>query len=223
MTDNNLIKLLKNTPIFKNVETKLLNDAIKKSPYICKDFAKGETIISVGSDKKALALITKGKATVYKGNGTHKVIMGVSNAGTLFGAVTLYNPENEFVTSIVADCITQVVFFEKEFVDYVLEKNTEVAKNYIEYLSQRIYFLNKKIDSFTGNTATSRLASWLYENCDDTSKVTLPCSISSFSKRIDIGRASLYRAFSELEEEKIISRDNKNIVIKDKLLLSEKI
>ena len=42
------------------------------------------------------------------------------------------------------------------------------------------------------------------------------------SKRLNMGRASLYRSFEELERQNIISRDGKNIIIDDIDKLKEK-
>jgi len=223
MTESNLLKLLGSTELFDGVNPDLLKKAAEKHPPKCKEYSKGEIILGVGSNEKQLGLITKGKATVTKGTGSHRVIMGVSQAGSLFGAVTLYNPIDEFVTCITAACITQVYFFTKEFVDFVIDSDSRAAKSYIAYLSKRIYFLNGKIDSFTGDTATARLALWLSENQNGQGVAALPCSIASFSQRLDVGRASLYRSFNELESENIIERSGKNIVIKDSIRLSEKI
>lgn len=223
MTKSNLLKLLGSTELFTGVSADLLEKAAEKYPPKCKEYSKGEIILGIGSSEKQLGLITKGKATVTKGTGSHRVIMGSSQAGSLFGAVTLYNPIDEFVTCITAACITQVYFFTAEFVDFVIDNNSRAAKNYIAYLSKKIYFLNSKIDSFTGDTATSRLAFWLNEHQNGNGIAVLPCSAASFSQRLDVGRASLYRSFNELESENIIERNGKSIVIKDGKRLSEKI
>lgn len=217
-----LLRLLEQTPIFKNAGGELLREAFLEYPPEIREYSRGDIIFDTGGSEKRLGLIVRGRASVTKG-GSHKVIMSVSEKGDIFGAVTLFNPESGFVASITALCSVRTAFFDKAFAEYLIDKSPIISKNYIEYLSRRIYFLNSKIDSFTGVSAVSRLALWIYENADGSAAITLPCSVSSLSQRLNIGRASLYRAFEELEKEGVISRDGKNITVNDKNSLAEKI
>ena len=84
--------------------------------------------------------------------------------------------------------------------------------SYIAFLSQRIRFLNRKIDSFTAPSAREALLRHLLEiHRDGAAEIT--GGYSQLARTLNIGRASLYRALDALEAEGCIRRDGKCITI----------
>ena len=85
--------------------------------------------------------------------------------------------------------------------------------HYLDFLSGRIRFLNRKIGYLTAGSAERRLA--LYLASFQKQELVLKDSISSLSELLDIGRASLYRAFDALEEQGLIRREGRSILVPD--------
>ena len=83
--------------------------------------------------------------------------------------------------------------------------------NYIGFLSDRIRFLNRKIKFFTSGTAERRLALYLDSFPEDSFKIDE--SMSAVADMLDIGRASLYRAFDRLTEDGFIRRERDEITL----------
>ena len=54
------------------------------------------------------------------------------------------------VTRVIARSPCTALFLSRELVDELLMQDPRFARQYIAYLSDRIYFLNSKIDAFTG-------------------------------------------------------------------------
>ena len=73
--------------------------------------------------------------------------------------------------------------------------------------------LNRKIRYLTAGSAERRLA--LYLSSFESETVELDASISSLSELLDIGRASLYRAFDTLIADGYIQKDGRTIHILD--------
>ena len=97
----------------------------------------------------------------------------------------------------------------------MLESNSLLMKNYLEFLSQKIVYLNKKISSYTAKSTESKVAYFLCENeVDDV--VSTDMSFSDIAVMLDIGRASLYRALDKFESENLTKRDGKIITIQNK-------
>ena len=99
-----------------------------------------------------------------------------------------------------------------------MRENSGIAENYIAYLSQRIYFLTDKIDAFTAGSAEMRLANRLINDSkiDEKGKrYTIVANLSLLARELDIGRASLYRAFDFFESVGAIIREGKKIFITD--------
>ena len=102
-------------------------------------------------------------------------------------------------------CITQ------ECVEELLKSDIGFTKNYICFLSDKIRFLNKKIAFFTSGSAEKKVAGYILSLPMENNTVRLEMNMSKLAQNLDIGRASLYRAFDSLEESCFISRDN-NII-----------
>jgi len=86
------------------------------------------------------------------------------------------------------------------------------SKNeYISFLSGRIRFLNRKIAFYTSGSAERRVALYLSSFNSDEIEPDIP--MNSLCELLDIGRASLYRAFDKLTDDGFIKRDGDKINI----------
>lgn len=205
------LKLLKNTRFFSGVEDELLRQAFFSGEI--KGYERGEIIYDEERYSRALGIILSGSAQVKKG----RVIMSRLEKGDIFGAVTLYNESKFFVTQITAAARSRVLFLSKKSVSGLMGKDSRIAENFIAYLSERIYFLNGRIEAFTAGSAGDRLREYLQKNARDVNgnKTFTPNSIIELAKKLDLGRASLYRAIDELCEGGEIEKQGKTFYIKN--------
>ena len=81
--------------------------------------------------------------------------------------------------------------------------------------STSVRFLNARIETFTAPSAEARLANYLLSLPATQGEVTLPVSCRALSEMLNVGRASLYRAFDTLEEQGLTVRQGKTVLIKD--------
>ena len=92
-----------------------------------------------------------------------------------------------------------------------MEISDTFRKNYIGFLSDRIRFLNRKITYLTAGNAERRLA--LYLISFGTDHVELSESISALSDLLNLGRASIYRAFDKLAEDGYLEKQGRHITL----------
>ncbi|MBQ9131384.1 MAG: Crp/Fnr family transcriptional regulator, partial [Clostridia bacterium] len=109
----------------------------------------------------------------------------------------------------------RILFLPEKAVRRLLETDTEFLYRYLGFLSDRIRYLNRKIGYLTAGSTERRLA--LYLHSFGTDSFSLTTSITSLSELLDVGRASLYRAFDKLTEDGFIQKDGRKI----RLLKSE--
>ena len=102
-------------------------------------------------------------------------------------------------------------FFEE--LEELLETDKKFLYNYLGFLSGRICYLNQKIRYLTAGSAERKLALYLSSFGEET--VELDASLSSLSELLDIGRASLYRAFDTLIADGYIQKDGRTIHLLD--------
>ena len=120
--------------------------------------------------------------------------------------------KDEEMSRLKAAEITEVVEVSERKLRDMISAGGRCAVNFMEFLSGRISFLNKKITNIGGYSAMSRLGMYLEENAKN-GEVTLPMSLSSFANFLGVSRAGLYRAFDSLEEQGVIERCGKKIRI----------
>lgn len=156
-------------------------------------YKKDEVIFSRADRTRCVGLLLSGEARVLKDH----VTVSVLRRGGQFGAVTLYNPAEGFVNTIVARTACRVLFLDKAGVDVCMAENRDFAVAYIAYLSERIYFLNRKIEAYTAPNAEERLLVYLRDACG-ASGTLQNVNVSELARRVNVSRAGVYRALEAL-------------------------
>ncbi len=212
---------LKNSMLFKNAEDEKISKYIPREKYSPRSFSAGDEILSHDRLDVPVGFILKGKATVTSADGGKNVLLRTVGVGSVFGISTLYAAETPFPTNIKAKTSCEVLFIESDAIRSLIENDKGAMIGFMSFLSDRIVYLNKKINSFTAGSAERRLSLFLADNETD-GIYSANISISALADMLDIGRASLYRAFDKLETEGFIEKKEKTIEIKNKAAMLEK-
>ena len=222
MNKENIILKLKKHTLFHNVGHSALNALLTADDTIVKSFNHGEKIFSPQTNKKLLGFILLGEASVYSAYESKSVLLRALNVGDAFGISTLFGENDHFVSTIIAKKASIVIFFTPSTIEKLLGENKEFRTNYIIFLSQRICFLNQKISCFTAGSPEKRLAVFLCSQKNEQS-FSLNINANALSDMLDVGRASLYRAFDKLIAEGFIKKDGKTITLNDRNALEKAI
>lgn len=202
-------------PLFAKATPKNLQRAIERKDC-------GEIGIAVGGSlsagEKCLGILLCGAAQVLSNDEGRTVILRMLRPGDVFGAAALFCPEELPLSRIEATAPCTVFRFTKDAMRELISADPAVLDAYLTFLAGRVRYLNRKICCFTAGSAPRRLALWLLSEEHDT--ITLP-SLSALSDMLDIGRASLYRAFDNLVAENLIQKSGRVITILDRKRLSE--
>ena len=141
--------------------------------------------------------------------------MSTLERGAFFGAAALFHRRDRYETTITALTPCTVAFFPEALVAGLLDDCPPFRQSYIAYLSGRIHFLSRKVEGLTTPKVTGKLSRWLLES----GRESVSCPATELSRRLDVSRASLYRAFEEMERAGAIRRTGKTIVILDRRVL----
>lgn len=171
-------------------------------------YKKDAVIFSRADRTRCVGLLLSGEARVLKDH----VTVSVLRRGGQFGAVTLYNPAEGFVNTIVARTACRVLFLDKAGVDVCMAENRDFAVAYIAYLSERIYFLNRKIEAYTAPNAEERLLVYLRDACG-ASGTLQNVNVSELARRVNVSRAGVYRALEALEAQGKLCYRGKTITL----------
>lgn len=162
-----------------------------------------------------LAVIVKGNATVKRLNDIgDSITIRTISTGELFGAASVFGNWKDGMSSIIADSSCDVLYISQEKFSCIIKKYPQISINYIEYLSDRIRFLNQKLDAFCAKSTEERLYEYLLSQSDFQGNIALNFGISELARRLNVGRTSIYRDIASLESKKLISRNGRNFKIK---------
>ena len=198
------LALLGRTPLFQGAEAEVVRRAAEDPACRRETFGREAVIYSPERFQRCLGVLLQGRARVTKG----PLVVSVLEPGALFGAAALFHRRARYETTITALCPCAVAFFPEEQVIGLLSGDRTLCANYIRYLSERIHFLSRKLESLTAPGPAEKLSRCLLESAG--AEGTFSCSATELSRRLD---------FQTLEEAGAIRREGKTIVILDRRVL----
>lgn len=202
MTDD--LELLRRCPLFAGLAPQeisaLLEDRFEKQTA-----AKGELVSHYGSQ---LVIVISGLLEVRSAEGTP---LNLLSSGSMFGVANLFTGKIEPPTIIAARRQSELLLLKEETLDDLLVRHAGVMRNYLRFLTDRIWFLNWKIQLFSADTAEQKLLVYLqHQPLQQASDGVQIPPLSQLAELLGMGRASLYRAIESLESagrlERISSR-----------------
>lgn len=193
MTDKKILSALESCGVFlgasEETYKKLLSCTIKH-------FEPGALIYSAESFEKSLGVVVSGKVEVYGETENRRVRLNTLYHGNMFGAAALFGKDDGYVSNVIAKTSSEVLFVSESNVKELIVSDPQVALSYISFLSDRIRFLNRKISIFTAKNADSSVAAAFLEE----DRPSFELNVSRLSKKLGIGRTSVYRSLESLEK-----------------------
>lgn len=203
-------------PLFRDVDQATLDALLSGGTVLLREFSAGEEIPLSDGENRALVVLTEGTAMAYSLDKERSVILRTISPGTAFGVSVLFSDEAP-VSVIRAKNAAKALFFPSPIVQALIAESEAFRMNYIAFLSDRIRFLNRRIACYTAGSAERRLALYLADLPEIAPSVALlDLAMTDLSELLDIGRASLYRAFQRLSESGLIRREDRRIEILDR-------
>ena len=198
------------------------------APLGCfREYDPGEMILCRGkdSDRVSICIILSGKAVIRSCDKQKATLLRFVSAGSEVGAAGVFSssPIDTTVTAC-GDSPVSVFLMSREAVFGLIDKPEVVLfrNNLLNLLSDKVHFLNERISCVTGGSADRRLAFYLNScmTCED-GTVDVGMSMTALAFSLDIGRASLYRAFDSLSSAGIIRREENRIIIDNRKKLKK--
>lgn len=217
LTDS-VFSLLMNADVFSSASEANLRAVLTDDDVETVDYKKGKVIYSSAVFHESIGLIVSGSAAVRKGG--KGILVSRLSQGDIFGCAALFLSREYFVNEIVAERQTQALYVGKAAIRQLMSIDPDFSLGFIRYLSERIYFLNRRIVSFTGGSAESRLAGYLLSRFGDYKVYELDLPLSQLAVSLDIGRASLYRAFDKIAGSGAVEKNGKVIRLVNKETLA---
>lgn len=190
--------------LFVGIEDQKAAELLKEHT-ITKTFKKGETVTEKG--RNSLGLIISGTAQAMSGN----VIKRKFKEGSVFGAASIFS-SIPYISKVIATSDCTIMFIRETSLLKLFLEDMTIATNYICFLSEKICFLNRRIDQLAGRDTASKLYKYLCDNMDRENVYEIS-NMSALSKALGIGRSSLYRCFEKLEDDGAIKKTNNKVKV----------
>ena len=218
--NNTIPTLLESLFLFKNLDFESLDS--KYNISLCcqiKNYAAGEKILLTNADgEHFLAVVSCGKIRLTARIKQKEATLKYAGNGEVFGAASLLN--NMAPAESTAECDSEVILIPSSLILKLISDNSTAALNYLNFLSQKISFLNREIAIFAAGSAEDKLATHLYLLSSASVNISVE-SMSSLASQLGISRASLYRAVENLTAVNAISYDGKNFTVLNRQKLIE--
>ena len=206
------IKKLCQHPLFLDCSSNALLEVLRENKAETMLYRVGDIIMSPSTEQKMIGMILSGKAAVTTPDAAGNSLLRNLAAGDLFGVANLF-VQQPYVSVIRATSPCEVLCVPETAIRALIERDSAFCYRYLSFLSGRVCYLNQKIAYLTAGTPERRLALYLVSLRQRT--VELPLSISALSEILDVGRASLYRAFDKLTEDGFIQKEGRTFILLD--------
>lgn len=197
--------------IFKGLKEQVVKEIIVNFPTVQK-FKKGEIIYSKNFFKNALGFIIKGSAFAVLNNNS-KIYMQTFNENMCFGAASLFGGTEVYVSTIIAKTNIEIIFISENELKDIFIKYPETSINYISFLSDKVRFLNTKLQVISCISAEDTVFTYLSNSVGSDGFANIPKNMTVFAKMLGLSRATLYRTLDILEKNEYILKQNNKIKV----------
>ncbi|MBO5918583.1 MAG: Crp/Fnr family transcriptional regulator [Oscillospiraceae bacterium] len=203
-------QLLSGCALFQGCAREEVQLALEDAACTLGVYETGQTVYQPDHFSRCLGVLLSGGIRVTRDS----LAISVLSPGELFGAAALFNDRPDYATTLTACAPCRVVLLPQELVSRLMDASPRIRDNYIRYLSGRIRFLSGRIRSLAAEGVEGKLKQHLLTTLSPT-RTRLSCPATELAQRLGISRASLYRAFDALEEQGLIRREGRSIVVPD--------
>lgn len=165
------------------------------------------------------SIIISGSVKIFtRDNGGNSVLLNVVNQHEVFDIAALTGERGHTPVSVVKTAgKCRILFIPTCKIENLMSDYPGIAANCFKFFCGRIEFLNKKIRTLACGTSEQKLVDFLLnEFYQENGRFLVRVkSCVELSDRLNVSRASLYRAIALLEDEGIILHSGRMIVITD--------
>jgi CRP-like cAMP-binding protein len=223
------ITALANCRLFKGYTKSDVHNFLLPAEYKISNFKKNQFIFRMDQPITYIGIILKGSIEVQKIFQSGKVINLIyKEKGELFAEGTIFSQMPAYPCQVISRENTDVMLLPKQYVIKALADDSILLANFLALMSDKLIFLNKKIELLSYCSIQSKIAYSLL-HCiatdNNTSIIELPYTQKAWAEHLNVSRPSLCRELKNLCKAKIILTDKRTITIlkRDKIeqLLSE--
>ena len=211
----NIIPYLSECQLFKDIDQTSLKKMISDTPPTLRQYSRSDLIDLSLPENKYLGVVISGCCEVIREHiDSSHTVLNKLEPSDCFGILSVITSEKSD-TQIYFSKNTLIACFDTEQIMSYVNNYSQFSINLINFLANRLIFLNNKIATFSGPKVENKLASYILQEYRHSKNKTIHLNVKKCSEIINSGRASVYRAIDSLTEAGFISTIEKNIYVND--------
>ena len=200
--------VLEKSALFSGIPTKELCNDLNTVPHHIQRYDKGETIFHLMENANRIGIILEGNAQVQKPfpNGS-QINVSVRKAGELIGPAAVFSRSQKYPCDVVALESATIMFFLREDILLLLQKDLRIMKNFMAELATASYMLQQRLELMSYSGIAQKAAFYLLIQARQSGKnvIKIPGSVSNWAMVMNVSRSSLHRELKKLEADGLIS------------------
>ena len=200
--------VLEQSALFSGIPAKELCNDLNTVPHHIQRYDKGETIFHLMENANRIGIILEGNAQVQKPfpNGS-QINVSVRKAGELIGPAAVFSKSQKYPCDVVALDSATILFFQREDILLLLQKDLRIMKNFISELATASFMLQQRLELLSYNGIAQKAAFYLLIQARQSGKnvIKIPGSVSNWAMIMNVSRSSLHRELKKLEADGLIA------------------
>ena len=200
--------VLENSALFSGIPTKELCNDLNTVPHHIQRYDKGETIFHLMENASRIGIVLEGNVQAQKPfpNGS-QINVSVRKAGELIGAAAAFSRSQKYPCDVVALESATIMFFLREDILLLLQKDLRIMKNFISELATASFMLQQRLELMSYSGIAQKAAFYLLIQARQSGKnvIKIPGSVSNWAMVMNVSRSSLHRELKKLEADGLIA------------------
>ena len=205
-----MIKTLKETVVFNNIDEETIKNILEKTRYEIKNYSPNESIAFRGDEVKGLYIILKGtlitEMLTQEGN-----IIKIEELvpSDVIASAFIFGKKNSFPVDLAAKDEAEILYVERKEFLKLLFSQEKILENFLNEISNKTQLLTSKIwNSFNNKTIKKKFCDYVKKNQKD--NLFSIQNLGALAEFFGVERPSLSRVLSDLVKDEKLERIGRN-------------
>lgn len=205
-----MIEILRKCPLFDGMNDAQINAMLSCLSARRKEYSGGEYILAAGDKASAVGIVLNGCVQIVKEDvWGGRAIIGIAQAGELFGEALPYLENNILPVSVIAAERTQALLMDPEKLlaacASVCQYHTRLIMNLVGIMAEKNMMLTRKLEHVMKHTTREKLLSYLSEEAAGKGlSFDIPLDRQGLADYLSVDRSALSRELSAMRREGIL-------------------
>lgn len=205
-----MIKTLKETVVFNNIDEETIKNILEKTRYEIRNYSPNESIAFRGDEVKGLYIILKGilitEMLTEEGNVIKIEELVPSD---VIASAFIFGKKNSFPVDLTAKDEVEILYVERKEFLKLLFSQEKILENFLNEISNKTQLLTNKIwNSFNNKTIKKKFCDYVKKN--QKNNLFSIQNLGALAEFFGVERPSLSRVLSDLVKDEKLERIGRN-------------